>query len=79
MLQALQQRRDSLSEVKQLIAEAAREADLMQPVASRKARRAAAEVRARGVGLGAACVQWCSLLCHFAELSTAAAIPAEGS
>jgi hypothetical protein len=47
MLQALQQRRDSLSEVKQLIAEAAREADLMQPVAARKARRAAAEVCAR--------------------------------
>ncbi len=43
--QALTRRRDSLIEVRQLVAEARRAADLMQPVAARKARKAAAEVR----------------------------------
>jgi hypothetical protein len=45
LLQALQRRRDGLAEVKHLIADAAREADLMRPVAARKFSRAAAEVR----------------------------------
>lgn len=52
--QALTRRRDSLIEVRQLVAEARRAADLMQPVAARKASKAAAEVRWQFIHQGSA-------------------------